>query len=214
MVVTPTEVVKNLGVTMDTKFTMEPHVKKIMQIAFLKIREISYYRKFLTTSAAKTLIHAYITSRLDYCNGLLYGLPSGLVNKLQSILNTAARLVSKTRKYDHITPVMIDLHWLPIQYRIQFKLLLQVYKSLHGLAPTYLSEKLERRPNKGLRSDNQLLLNIPVTSLKLKFYGDRAFSVAGPTLWNALPKDLRLCASLETFKTKLKTYLFKKAFKL
>ena len=83
---------------------------------------------------------------------------------------------------------MIDLHWLPIQYRIQFKLLLQVYKSLHGLAPTYLAEKLERRPNKGLRSDNQLLLNIPVTSLKLKFYGDRAFSVAEPTLWNALLK--------------------------
>ena len=85
---------------------------------------------------------------------------------------------------------------------------------MHGLAPTYLSDKLERRHNKGLlRSDHQLLLNIPVTSLKLKFYGDRAFSVAGPTLWNALPKDLRFCASLETFKTKLKTYLFKKAFK-
>ena len=213
-VITPGEHVRNLGVIMDTKFTMEPHITKIMQIAFLKIRQISYYRKFLTSSAAKTLIHAYITSRLDYCNGLLYGLPTNLVAKLQSILNTAARLVTKTRKYEHITPVMINLHWLPIQYRIQFKLLLLIYKSLHGLAPSYLSDKLSLRPNKGLRSDNQLLLNVPVSTLRLKFYEDRAFSVAGPTLWNALPKNIRLCATLAAFKTNLKTYLFKKAYQV
>ena len=95
---------------------MEPHITKIMQIAFLKIRQISYYRKFLTPSAAETLIHAYIAPRLDYCNGLLHGLPTNLVAKLRSNLNTAARLVTKTRKYEHITPVMINLHWLPIQY--------------------------------------------------------------------------------------------------
>ena len=110
-----------------------------MQIAFLKIRQISYIQKFLTPSAAETLIHAYIKSRLDYCNGLLHGLPTILVAKLQSILNTAARLVTKTRKYEHITPVMINLHWLPIQYRIQFKLLLLIYKSLHGFGPELLN---------------------------------------------------------------------------
>ena len=109
---------------------------------------------------------------------------------------------------------MINLHWLPIQYRIQFKLLLLIYKSLHGLGLSYLSDKLSLRPNKGLRSDNQLLLNVPVSTLRLKFYGDRAFSVAGPTLWNALPKNIRLCATLAAFKTNLKTYLFKKAYKV
>ena len=212
--ITPSEHAKNLGVIMDTKFTMEPHITKIMQIAFLKIRQISYYRKFLTTSATETLIHAYITSKLDYCSGLLHGLPTNLVAKLQSILNTAARLVTKTRKYEHITPVMINLHWLPIQYRIQFKLLLLIHKSLHGLARSYLTYKLSLRPNKGLRSDDQLLLNVPVSTLRLKFYGDRAFSVAGPTLWNALPKNIRLCATLTAFKTSLKTYLFKKAYKV
>ena len=141
------------------------YINNAMQIAFLKIRQISYYRKFLTPSAAETLIHAYITSRLDYCNGLLHGLPTNLVAKLQSILNTAARLVTKTRKYEHIAPVMINLHWLPIQYRIQFKLLLLIYKSLHGLSPSYLTDELSLRPNKGLRSYNQLLLNIPVSTL-------------------------------------------------
>ena len=109
---------------------------------------------------------------------------------------------------------MINLHWLPIQYRIQFKLLLLIYKSLHGLAPSYLTDKLSLRPNKGLRSDNQLLLNVPVSTLRLKFYGDRAFSVAGPTLWNALPKNILLCATLAAFKTSLKTYLFKKTYKV
>ena len=113
-VITPGEHVGNLCVIIvDTKFIMEPHITKIMQITFLKIRQISYYRICLTPSTAKTLIHAYITSRLDYCNGLLHGLTTNLVAKLQSILNTAARLVTKTRKYEHITPVMINLHWLP-----------------------------------------------------------------------------------------------------
>ena len=109
---------------------------------------------------------------------------------------------------------MINLHWLPIQLRIQFKLLLLIYKSLHGLALSYLTDKLSLRPNKGLRSDNQLLLNVPVSTLRLKCYGDRAFSVSGPKLWNALPKDIRLCATLAAFKTNLKTYLFKKAYKV
>ena len=211
-IITPASQVKNLGVTMDTKFTMVPHINNTMRAAFFKIREISYYRKFLTMPCAKTLIHAYITSRLDYCNGLLYGLPVQQLNRLQSIMNSSARLVTMTRKFDHTTPVLQELHWLPVNFRVQFKVLLLVFKSLHGLAPSYLSNKLCRRPNKGLRADNQLLLDVPKSSLQLKFYGDRAFSVAGPTLWNALPKDIRLCKSVDSFKSNLKTHLFKKAF--
>ena len=211
-VITPASHVKNLGVIMDDNFTMEPHINNIMRAAFFKIREISYYRRFLTPLCAKTLIHAYITSKLDYCNGLLYGLPSQQLNRLQSILNTAARLVTMTRKYDHITPILRDLHWLPVNFRVQFKLLLQVYKTLHGLAPSYLPSKLSLKPNKGLRSDNQLLLDVPKSTLQLKYYGDRAFSVAGPTLWNALPKEIRLCKSVDSFKSNLKTHFFKKAF--
>ena len=164
-VITPVEHVRNLGVIMDTKFTMEPRINMTMQIVFMKIRNFFYYRTFFTPSAAKTLIHAYISSRLDYCNGLLHGLPTNLVAKLQNILNTAARLVTKPRKHEHITPVMINLHWLPIQYRIQFKALLLIYKSLHGLTLIYFTEELSLRPKKRLRSDNQLLLNVPVSIL-------------------------------------------------
>ena len=149
-VITPASHVKHLGAIMVSNFTMEPHINNTMRATFFKIREISYNRRFLTPSCAKTLIHAYITSKFDYCNGLLYALPSQQLNRLQSILNTDARLVTMTRKFDHITPILRDLHWLPVNSRVQFKLSLQVYKTLHGLAPSYLSSKLSLRPSEGL----------------------------------------------------------------
>ena len=139
----PAVKLRNLGVIMDKHLTMSPHIQNTVRNAFFKIREISYYRRFLTSSATKSLIHAYVTSRLDYCNGLLYGLPKVLTNKLQSVLNTAARLVTLKRKYDSITPDMQKLHWLPIESRIKYKIILQVFKSLNGMAPKYLADKLK-----------------------------------------------------------------------
>ena len=203
---------RNLGVIMDQHLTMSDHVQATVKSVFFKIREVSYYRKFLTSSATKTLIHAYVTSRLDYCNGLLYGLPKETTNKLQSVLNAAARLVTLGSKYDNITPVLRELHWLPVHYRIKFKVILQVFKSLNDMALKYLSDKLNLRKNNGLRSDNSRKLQIPKSRLKL--YGDRAFSVAGPMLWNDLSEELRLCTKLDTFKRLLKTHLFKQAFAL
>ena len=179
---------------------------------WLKLRELSYFRRYLTDESTKTAVHAYITSRLDYCNSLLFGLPQELTMKMQSVMNAAARLVTKTRKFDHITPVLRDLHWLPVSYRCQFKILLIVFKCIHKLAPTYLCKRLTLKPKRGLRSDNKLVLDIPLTKLKLKTYGDRSFSIAGPTLWNKLPSDIRLSESVDIFKQKLKTHFFKQAF--
>ena len=129
-IITPAPHVKNLGVIIDSKFTMEQHINSVMRAAFFKIREISYYRRLLTPPCAKTLIHAYITSRLDYCNGLLYGFPAQQLNRVQSILNTAARLVTMTRKFVHITPILRELHWLPVCYRVQLKFT-KPYMALH-----------------------------------------------------------------------------------
>ena len=103
---------------MDSSFTMEPHINNIMREALFTIRAISYYGMFLTHTCAKILIHAYITYKLDYCNGFLYGLLSQLLNRLQSILNIAARLVSMTRKFNHITPIIRNLYWLPVNFRV------------------------------------------------------------------------------------------------
>ena len=166
--ISPSETVWNLGVIMDSNYTMVSHINHKVQESFLKIRELSYYLRYLTDESSKTAVHAYVTSRLDYCNSLLYGLPKELSKKLQSVMNTAARLVTRTRKFDHITPVLQDLHWLPIESRSKFKILLLVYKCLYGLAPSYLSKRLSLKPNRGLRSDDKLVLNVPTTKLKTK----------------------------------------------
>ena len=210
--VNPVSCVKNLGVTFDENLTMCKHVDRTVKAAFFKLREIAYYRRFLTTDSLKTLIHAYITSRIDYCNSVLVGLPNNVLCKLQSVLNAAARLVSGTRKFDHISPILKDLHWLPVKQRIKYKIILLVFKSLNGLAPSYLSDKLVRKPENGLRSSNQNLLIVPLKNLKS--YGDRSFCTAGPKLWNLLPRNMRQMTALqfESFKAKLKTYLFIEAF--
>ena len=212
--ISPSETVRNLGVIMDSNYTMVSHINHKVQESFLKIRELSYYRRYLTDESSKTAVHAYVTSRLDYFNSLLYGLPKELSKKLQSVMNTAARLFTRTRKFDHITPVLHDLHWLPIESRSKFKILLLVYKCLYGLAPSYLSKRLSLKPNRGLRSDDKLVLNVPTTKLKTKTYGDRCFSIAGPNLWNQLPSHIRLSKSIDVFKRSLKTHLFKDAFNL
>ena len=189
---------------------MTNHVNNVVSTAFLKLRELYFYRRYLTKESLIVLVHAFITSRVDYCNSLLTGLPTTLLRKLQSILNASARLVSGTRKYDHITHVLKDLHWLPIKQRITFKLMLTVFKCLNGTAPMYLQKRLNLSSNPKLRSSNKKLLIVPKSRTKL--YGDRRFSVSAPRQWNLLPKEIRLCNSIDIFKSKLKTFLFTEAY--
>ena len=117
-------------------------------------------------------------------------------------------------KFAHITPVLRELHWLPVKFRVEFKIALLVFKTLNGLAPQYLSELLVVKPRTrySLRSDSETLLVIPKATRKT--FGDRAFFRAGPTVWNALPSSLRNCVNIDSFKEQFKTYLFKKAFNL
>ena len=131
---------------------MTNHVNNVVSAAFMKLRELYFYRRFLTKDSLVVLVHAFITSRVDYCNGLFTGLPDVLLRKLQSVLNASARLISGTRKHDHITHVLKELHWLPVQQRIKFKLLLTVYKCLNGSAPLYLRRRLNLVNNPKLRS--------------------------------------------------------------
>ena len=134
-----------------------------------------------------------------------------MISSLQSVQNTAARIVTLTKKFDHITPVLIQLHWLPVHFRILVKVLLLVYKALNGMAPLYITELLSYRTcSRTLRSTDQKLLAVPKS--RLKTYGDRAFSVPAPKLWNELPLDLRSLDTINLFKKHLKTDLFKKAY--
>ena len=142
---------------------------------------------------------------------LIPGLPRYQLNRLQLLLNTTARVVTYTRKYDHITPVLIKLHWLPVYYRALFKVLLLVFKVVKGLAQHYVSDLLNKHVSVlSLRFNSQEPLNFPRS--RTKTYDDRAFSVTDPRLWNELPVDIGAISDVNAFKRSLKTYLFRQAY--
>ena len=195
---------------LDPTLTMTPHVNSVTRSAYFQIRNLSKIRKFLSHEATVSLTHAFVSSRLDNMNSLLYDVSDFQIKRIQSLQNQAARIITKEKKSAHITPTLKDLHWLPIKFRIMFKILLTVYKCIHGEGPTYLASLLEEyHPPRALRSAARSLLREPHVHKK---YGDRAFSVAGPKLWNELPLEIRNRKSVNIFKKQLKTYLFKKAF--
>ena len=130
------------------------------------------------------------------------------------VQNAAARVIFQIAKFDHITPALINLHWLPVTLRVQFKLLVFVYKSLHNQSPSYITDLLSVKPaaNYALRSSGKSLLLVP--KVNCSTLGVRAFAPAAPVLWNSLPLTIRSSSSLAIFKKQLKTFLFKKAFNL
>jgi hypothetical protein len=169
-------------------------------------------RDSLTRDAAEKLIHPFITSRLDSCNSLLYNLPDTLISKLQKVQNHAARIVTKTSKFTNIKPVLKELHWLPVKARISFKILTVVWKAKHDRAPHYIQELLSPYSSgRTLRSGDQDLLHVPKHRVN---YGERAFSVAAPKLWNTLPLSVRQLDTYDAFKSKLKTLLFTQYYEL
>ena len=200
--------VKNIGVYIDSELTMKYHVNHISSVAWCHLRNLFRIRRYLTTSACVTLVHAFVTSRLDLYNCLLYKCPNTMKNKLQRILNCSAKLIFHGKKYDSVTPLLKKLHWLPVEQRIQFKILLTTFKCLNGKGPSYLTDFLiQHTPHPVLRSSGNSLLTVPRT--RLKNYGDEAFAKAAPELWNNLPIGIRSCNSVDSFRKKLDTSLQK-----
>ena len=206
-------VAKNIGVLFENSLSMDNQVQHICRVAYFHIHCIRKIRNLLDRKTTEIMIHSYVTSRLDNGNCLLYGISDHLLTKLQRVQNAAARLITKTRKHDHITAVLINLHWLPIKQLIEYKLLLLTFRSLHGLVASYLSDLLIRyEPTRALRSADANLLEVPRSRLRTQ--GERAISSAAPRLWNNLPLAMRATDSLSAFKKQLKTLLFKRAFSL
>jgi len=189
---------------------MSVHIGKICSKAFHGLYKIQQIRESLSPETTKTLVHAFDSSHLDHCNSLLFGVPNYQSDRLQKVLNAAARLFVDLSKFDHISSAFHDLHGLPVIYRGRFKLLLLVYKALNNQAPDYIKDFLHIKTNTTyrLRSQDHNLLAIPRT--KHRTFGDRALAHFWTFFWNKPPREIRLNPTLAVFKSKLKTYFFKK----
>ncbi len=184
--------VKTLGMILDGT----PKSDRQVSSAAKATKTYFQSKPFLSFHDLEKVILAFISSRLDYCNMLLTGISKSSLNHLQVVQDAATRLLTNTLKCDHIIPLLAALHWLPVHFRIDFELLLFVSKALVGLVPAYLSELLHPyQLGRSLRSSNQFLLEVLHSRSKLR--GDRAFSVAGPKLWNSLPPHIRSALNLK-----------------
>jgi len=200
-----TETARDLGVVIDSHLSLAAHVSAVCRSGYYQLRQLRPVVNSLSEDASKLLVHSFISSRLDYCNSLLHGITDRLLKKLQSVQNAAARLITGARRRDHITPVLRELHWLPVRERVKFKIACLVFLSLSGQAPEYLINDC-RLVTGSLRSADSRTCAVPRTHNR---FGDRSFSASGPHLWNTLPTDLRQSEmSYERFKRQLKTYLF------
>ena len=202
---------RNLGVIFNQNLCVKSQINSCCRASYIALSNISKIRKYLNQNQAEKLVHAFVTSRIDHCNSLLYGIAQYDIDKLQRVLNAAARIVKRPKPDESTQDVLRSLHWLPVTNRIIYKILLITFKCRNGLAPNYLSSLLsEYSTGRHLRSSNKGLLSVPRTHHKT--YGDRAFAVAAPKLWNTLPIHIKQSDTISNFKTNLKTFLFNKSY--
>jgi hypothetical protein len=203
----PSKSTRNLGVIFDSDLSYKKHISSVCQISYFQIRQLRQIRSVLNLKSAVLLANSLVSSRLDYCNSLYFGLPDCSIHKLQLVQNSLARAVlPSTKRYDHITPVLNKLHWLPISKRITYKIATLTFKTLQNQQPSYLFDLLQRHnPSRSLRSSNKYLLKTPRIDSD---NGRRSFSFAAPTIWESLPLHLRSCQNLDSFRSLLKTHLF------
>lgn len=211
----PVTTARLLGVLLDAELTMKPRIARTAATCFYHLRRIRQIRRRVGADIAERLVLALVTSRLDYCNSSLAGLPRSSLDPLQRVQNAAARLIFQLRPRDHVTPSLIQLHWLPVRFRVQYKLCMLMHYVHIGRAPAYLTNSVQAistcSTRSGLRSASTT--NYVTPRLRTKF-GERAFSHAGPAAWNALPTDLRALTNSSIFRKRLKTHFFSSAFDL
>jgi len=210
-VVMPVQTAKNLGCLFDSELTLKPHINAVTKSCFYQLRQIRSIRNMLSADAVKTLVHSFISNRIDYCNSIFFGAPNSTLTKLQSVLNAAARLITSTTRFDHIQPVLKELHWLPIRQRINYKIASLVRGCVNGEGPSYIQDLVTTTascPGRAhLRSAQHRDLVLPRS--RTKRLGNRSFRLAAPIVWNALPVSLHcLSGNCVQFKSKLKTHLF------
>ena len=189
----------NLGARLDSQLNFSPHISMLLSQSYKQVANIAKIRRYLTNDDVKSLVYALIMCRIDQNNSIMYGICESEIARLQRLQNSCARLIYGKKKFEHVSGLFAELHWLPIKRRIIFKALLFVFKIFIGIAPLYLITCVT------ITSPENRILHVPKT---LTSYGDRAFSNFSPRLWNALPDFIRKANTISYFKSHLKHHLF------
>ena len=204
--------VKNLGFYLNNTMSMEIQISNLCKVLTLYLKKIASIRDFLTFDVASKLVTTFILSRVDYCNSLLLGISRDKLHRLQVIQNSAAKLITRKKRMAHSSPILYELHWLPIEIRINYKTAMLCYKCLNDEAPQYLQDLLTIYvPSRTLRSSSDRT-KLVVPKYRYKTIGERSFTVSGPKVWNSIPKNIRESPTIETFKSKLKHFLFTETY--
>ena len=202
---------KYLGVKIDQTLSMQDQISSVCRASFLEFRRLASIRHYLSERTSARLVAVFITSRLDHCNSVLAVLPAEQTSRLQRIEISAAQLVLKKRKRDHITPLLNEVHWLPVKFRCEYKIATLAHRHFDGSLSSYLSASLcTYQTSRVLRSTNEKLFKIPKRSLKSVDHC--SFSFIAPTVWNSLPASLRNPPPRSDFKAQLNTFPFQQAF--
>ena len=207
--------VKNLGFTLDCHLTINAHVSNIARTCYFELRRLASIRRFLTSTATATLASAFALSRIDYCNSLLFGYTHDVTSHLQRIQNYAARVILRLPKSSSKTIHLQSLHWLPVKVRCTYEIACLCYHYDSSTAPSYVTCMLHGKPLHirvtSSSSHTMPLINRPAHSMAT--LGDRSFSFASSSVWKSIPNDVRCAPSLSSFKSRLKTYFFRSAYK-
>jgi len=205
---------KSLGVTIDNTLTLSDHVNNVCKAAHYHCRALRHVRKYVSEDIAKSIAASLVGARLDYCNAVLYGTSRNNIDKLQRVQNTLARVVKLRSKYDHVTPLLSQLHWLPIAARIRHKIAVLTFKAVSTKKPGYLAELVSiHKSTRELRSSSRWPNQLQVPNVKTAFRS-RAFCQAAPAVWNSLPTEIADTAlTLATFKSRLKLHLYNQSFR-
>ena len=201
--------IKLLGVTLDQSLSFDSHIMALSKPCFYHIRALCHIWPILSEDTANLIASSLVSSRLDYANACLFGISVKNLSRIQRIQNTLARVVTCFKSQSSSAPLLKHLHWLPVSARIHFKIALLTFKSLHTIAPSYLSSLIRPYvPSRALRSSSAHRLRVPHVS---SIFSSRGFRSAGPAIWNSLPLSVTSCSTIHTFKKQLKTHLFSSA---
>ena len=210
------DVVRDLGVLIDSNLTFNNQINNVVRVAGFHLRNIAFVKKYIDEDSLKKLVINNVISKVDYCNSIYYGLPKYQLYKLQKILNRAARLIKGVSPRDRITPTLIELHWLPIKARIKYKICVLSHQAVITGCPGYLREKIDViQP-----SENNINTRSAISGVTLKRrrpttnYGSRAFKAAAPIVYNSIPVEIRNINNMKNFKAKLKTFIFSECYDL